>query len=139
MTADPRVTRLRAAARAKSETKTRAAEAAIRELAKTGTPISFRAIANKAGVSHLFLYANPDLRSRINHLRSHQRPATAPAPQPSSETTLVQTLSIKIDQLKREHRTQLAEYRSALEQAHGENLALRRLLTDHGILLRTQP
>ena len=60
MTGDTRQRRidtLSQAARRKSETKTKAAEAAIHTLVKHGEPVTFQAVQREAGVSHAFLYA----------------------------------------------------------------------------------
>lgn len=62
---------LAAAAKAKSEAKTRDAEQAIRALVKRGEPITFQAVQREAGISHAFLYNHPDLRSHIEHLRKY--------------------------------------------------------------------
>ncbi len=51
-----RVAVLAAAAKAKSEAKTKAAEQGIRALVKRGQPITFQAVQREAGVSHAFLY-----------------------------------------------------------------------------------
>lgn len=128
-----RVTVLRAAARAKSEAKTAAAEQAIRGLIKRGEPITFQAIGRDAGVSHSFLYGHPKLRSRIERLRSQTRPPHAePAAPPDTENTLVLTLTTQINHLKKQHRQETQALRAALEQAHGENLELRRELARRG-------
>ena len=50
---------LSAAARAKSDAKTKAAEQGIRALIKRGEPITFQAVQREAGVSHAFLYGTP--------------------------------------------------------------------------------
>jgi len=73
---DRRVAILQAAANAKSQAKTRAAEQAIRALIKRGEPITFQAVQREAGVSHTFLYGHPDIRGRIEALRSQSRPAS---------------------------------------------------------------
>ena len=72
--ADP-VQTLTAAAKARSQAKTEAAEQAIRTLVKRGVAITFRAVQREAGVSHAFLYNHPDLRGRIERLRAQARPA----------------------------------------------------------------
>jgi hypothetical protein len=65
---------LTAAAKAKSQAKTRAAERGIRALVKRGEPITFQAIQRQADVSHAFLYNHPELRGRIEHLRARPNP-----------------------------------------------------------------
>jgi hypothetical protein len=128
-----RIAVLTAAAKAKSHAKTQIAEQAIRALVKRGEPITFQAVQREAGVSHAFLYNHPDLRGRIEHLRTKHRPAVAEPKAPASpESTLVLTLTSQIARLKKEHRHQVNTLRDALEQAHGENLDLRRELTRRG-------
>lgn len=127
-----RIAVLTAAAKAKSEAKTQAAEQGIRVLVKRGEPVTFQAVGREAGVSHAFLYGHPDLRGRIEHLRAQARPSSASPTPPSSESTLVLALTGQIDQLKKRHRQEVQALRAALEQAHGENLNLRRELTRRG-------
>jgi len=122
---------LAAAAKAKSESKASDAEQAIRALVKRGEPITFQAVQREAGVSHAFLYNHPELRGRIEHLRARSRPSPALAPPPDSESSLVLALTGQIDRLKREHRQKVQALQAALEQAHGENLDLRRELDQH--------
>lgn len=127
-----RVAVLSAAAKAKSEAKTRAAEQGIRALVKRGDPITFQAVQREAGVSHAFLYNHPDLRGRIEHLRARARPKPAPSAPPDSESTLVLALTAQINELQKRHRHDVQTLRDALAQAHGENLDLRRELARRG-------
>jgi hypothetical protein len=128
-TRDNRVAALTAAARAKSEAKTKAAEQGIRALIKRGEHITFQAVQREAGVSHAFLYNHPDLRGRIERLRAQGRPtSTAPPASPDPESTLVLALTAQVTALKQQHRQEVQALRAALEQAHGENLDLRRQL-----------
>jgi Family of unknown function (DUF6262) len=122
---------LNAAAKAKSRTKTSAAEQAIRALVKRGEPITFQAVCREAGVSHAFLYTHQDLRQRIEHLRTQARPTPAPR-EPTTPDTVVLALTSQIDRLKKQHRQEVQDLRAALEQAHGENLNLRRDLARRG-------
>jgi hypothetical protein len=123
---------LAAAAKAKSEAKTHAADQAIRRLIKRGEPVTFQAVQREAGVSHAFLYGNPDLRARIERLRSQARPQQAQPAGDDHENTLVLALTSQISHLKKQHRDETCALRAALEQAHGENLQLRRELTRLG-------
>jgi hypothetical protein len=127
-----RIAVLTAAAKAKSEAKTRAAEQGIRALVKRGEPITFQAVQREAGVSHAFLYNHPDLRARIEHLRARARPNPAPPAPPDSESTLVLALTAQIGELRKRHRHDVQTMRDALEQAHAENLDLRRELARRG-------
>lgn len=121
---------LNAAAKAKSRAKTSAAEQAIRTLVKRGDAVTFQAVCREAGVSHAFLYAHEDLRRRIQHLREQARPA--PQQRAVGPDTVVLALTSQIDQLKKRHRDEAQALRTALEQAHGENLHLRRELARRG-------
>jgi Family of unknown function (DUF6262) len=125
---DRRTAVLAAAAKAKSQNKTRDAEQAFRRLIKRGEPINFQAVQREAGVSHAFLYNHPELRQRIENLRSRPRPTTITDHTADSESTLVITLTRQIADLKKQHHQQLQALRDALERAHGENLDLRREL-----------
>jgi uncharacterized protein DUF6262 len=123
---------LAAAAKAKSQAKTEATEKAIRTLVKRGEPITFQAVQREAGVSHAFLYNHPDLRGRIERLRAQARPIPAQAPAADEQNTLVLALTSQVTRLKRQHREEVQALRDALEQAHGENLDLRRELARRG-------
>ncbi|WBO69034.1 DUF6262 family protein [Streptomyces camelliae] len=124
---------LTAAAKAKSQAKTQAAEQAIRRLIKRGEAITFQAVQREAGVSHAFLYNHPDLRGRIERLRAQSRPIPAPTRPADAENTLVLALTSQITRLKQQHRQEVQALRDALEQAHGENLDLRRELDRRGL------
>ncbi|MFJ3882942.1 DUF6262 family protein [Streptomyces sp. NPDC090077] len=135
MTDDARAKRtqtLAAAAKAKSQAKTAMAEKAIRTLVKRGESITFQAVPRQAGVSHAFLYNHPDLRGRIERLRAQARPVPTPTPPADEQSTLVLTLTGQITRLKKQHREEVQALRHALEQAHGENLDLRRELACRG-------
>jgi hypothetical protein len=120
------------AAKAKSQAKTKTAEQALRTLIKRGEPITFQTVQREAGVSQAFLYNHPDLRGRIERLRSQGRPIPAPAALADAESTLVLALTSQITRLKKQHREEVQALRDALEQAHGENLDLRRELARRG-------
>lgn len=123
---------LTAAAKAKSQAKKEAAEKAIRTLVKRGESITFQAVQREAGVSHAFLYNHPDLRGRIERLRAQARPIPAPTLVAHEGSTLVLALTSQITRLKKQHRDEVQALRAALEQAHGENLDLRRELARRG-------
>lgn len=128
---------LTAAARAR-HTETRArAEAALLALSNAGEPVTFAAVARRATVSTDFLYNQPDLRTKINDLRtrrSHRRttPEQMTEPGQQSAPSAVRALSSQLKELKRRHAEEVGELRKALAVAHGENLALRRRFTDSG-------
>ena len=111
-----------AAARQRSALAYEKAEAALRALATGGQPISFPAVAEAAGVSKAYLYAQRDLRARIVGARAvGGRRGTrwqAPANERASEASLL----ARIRQLEHENKT-LREDRqllnSQLAAAHG--------------------
>ena len=120
-----RIATLRQAAAAKREAAAARAETGIRALAKTGQPVTFRAVAAAGGVSVDFLYRHPELRARIERLRGQKPPPTGHTPpgEPRSHTSsVVATLTARLSELRRE----LAETKAQLAAAHGELLALRR-------------
>ena len=126
---------LTAAARARhTETKARA-DAALLALSNAGDPVTFAAVARRAKVSTGFLYNQPDLRTKINDLRTrrpHRRTTSEQMTEPEqqSASSAVRALSTQLKELKRRHAEELGELRKALAVAHGENLALRRRFTD---------
>jgi Ribonuclease G/E len=122
---------LAAAAKARSDAKAVDADQAIRRLIKRGETVTFQAVQREGGVSHAFLYANPGLRARIERLRAQARPQQPPPPDDGGNT-LVLALTSQITHLKKQHRDETSALRTALEQAHGENLQLRRELTRLG-------
>jgi chromosome segregation ATPase len=66
---------LRRARRRDSQAKRRRAAAAIEAIVESGEPISFPAVARRAGVSVSLLYADPDLSARIAAAHDRQRQA----------------------------------------------------------------
>lgn len=124
---------LRAAAQRKSQATIERAETALRQMIKNGEPITFRGVARTAGCSIDFLYGNPELRRRIEHLRSQQQanPAPAPTNESSADSNVIRALTAQLAELRRRHREEIDELRTALAAAHGENLQLRRKLGTH--------
>jgi len=121
---------LRKAAAARTAEAAARAENALAAMIKAGEPVTFRGLAAKSGVSLDFLYRNDGIRRRVEHQRAarprREEPAgTREQDQPSS---IVRTLTVQLADLKRRHREETAALRQALEQAHGENLILRRQL-----------
>jgi hypothetical protein len=110
------------------------AENALVAMIREGEQVTFRGLAARAGVSLDFLYRNAGIRSRIERHRTARpsRPEPAAAPGGETASSVVRTLTAQLADLKRRHREETAELRQALEQAHGENLLLRRRLTAGG-------
>jgi Family of unknown function (DUF6262) len=122
---------LRKAAASKSAAARARAEAGLQQMTRRGDQITFRGLAQAAGVSLDFLYRTPDIRRRVEQLRA-QPQATPPTPavpagadQPSS---VVRTFTAQLSEPKRRHRDQVNALKQALEAAHGHNLELRRRL-----------
>lgn len=125
---------LKAAAAARTAATAARADAGLREMLRTGQPVTFRGLARHAGVSLDFLYSSTALRQRIRQLRDQQRTqpgSTASRGEtagPETTTSVVATLTAQLTDLKRRHREETAQLRRELEAAHGENLLLRRRL-----------
>ncbi|HZS20075.1 MAG TPA: DUF6262 family protein [Mycobacterium sp.] len=121
-----------AAARKSAVAKTRA-DQGLCELIRTGQPITFRGLAQTAGVSLDFLYRNPQIRARVEQLRSQQQRTRPPAPPEHIEdhpSSVIRTLTTQLAEIRRRHRDEINTLKQALETAHGENLELRRRLGD---------
>jgi hypothetical protein len=121
---------LRRAAAAKSAAAQARAENGLERMLRRGDPITFRGLAQTAGVSLDFLYRNPAIRARIEQLRARQQatPALEPLPGPDQPSSVIRTITAQLTELKRRHRDEINALRQALETAHGENLELRRRL-----------
>ncbi len=122
---------LRKAAAARTAAVAARAESALVAMIKAGEPVTFRSLAAKSGVSLDFLYRNDGIRQRVEYHRSARPGPGEPAgTQPGQDhpSSVVRTLTVQLADLKRRHREETATLRQALEQAHGENLALRRRL-----------
>lgn len=135
---------LKAAAAARTAATAARADAGLREMLRTGQPVTFRGLARHAGVSLDFLYSSTTLRQRIQQLRGQQRtqpggaasfrdtPGDDPAGVAGPETTtssVAATLTAQLTDLRGRHREEITRLRRELEAAHGENLLLRRRLT----------
>lgn len=126
---------LRKATAARTAAATARAENALAAMIKEGEPVTFRGLAARAGVSLDFLYRNDGIRQRVEHYRTARPKRQEPAAGEAREdhpSSVVRTLTAQLADLKRRHREETAALRQALEQAHGENLLLRRRLTAAG-------
>jgi hypothetical protein len=121
---------LEKAAAARTAATTARVEATLDRMLRAGQPITFRGLAQAAPASLDFLYRHPAIRHRIEQLRAQQQnqPAGRRNTDPGQPSNVVAALTSQITQLKRRHREQVAELQHALENAHGENLILRRRL-----------
>ena len=78
------------AARRRHEHTRAKAVAAMHELDRAGTPITFEAVADAAGVSRSWLYSQTDIKDEIRRLRAHNQPLRA------SDESLRQRLDIAL-------------------------------------------
>ena len=84
-----------AAARHRHELTRARAVQALRELDRTGAPVTFAAVTAEAGVSRSWLYAQPDIRDQIVRLReatSRSPAAPVPAAQRTTDASLLRRL-----------------------------------------------
>ena len=117
-----------AAARKSAAAQTRA-EQGLREMIRRNQPITFRGLAQSAGVSPDFLYRCAPIRQRVEHLRAQQQNTPPPAATTTHDDTpssVVRTLTARLAALKQQHRDEVHQLRQALETAQGEILVLRR-------------
>jgi hypothetical protein len=125
-----------AAAQARAQAR---AEDGLQQMLRRGDPITFRGLAQTAGVSLDFLYRTGEIRRRVEQLRARQQaahPAPAQASAPDQPGSVIRTLTAQLAELKRRHRDEISTLRQALEAAHGENLELRRRLGHHDTAAR---
>jgi hypothetical protein len=110
------------AARCRHELTRAKAVQAIRELDRTGTPISFAAVAHAAGVSRSWLYTEHDLRQEITRLReaTGRAPTSGiPAGQRASDASLRRRLEVA-EQRIRQLRVDNDKLRRQLAHALGD-------------------
>ena len=91
----------------------------LREFDREGATVTFTAVAKRAGVSRVFLYQHPELRSGIEALRAAQAAAPAPLPvrQRASDASLRGRLRAALDENQRQ-REEIARLREELALAH---------------------
>jgi len=125
---------LREAAARKSAAAKARAEEGLREMIRRGQPVTFRGLAQTAGVSLDFLYRTAEIRRGVEQLRAQQQASPPARPErvdPDQPSSVVRTLTAQLAELKRRHRDEVHALKQALEAAHGENLELRRRLGRH--------
>ncbi len=107
----PRDTRgLRANAQRKAAVTEQRAEAALTLLIQEQRPITFKAVAQAAGISTAWLYEHKAIKERIMHLRAQQTPKAQvklpPREQASSASkdVMIAALRQRIQKLEQENR-----------------------------------
>ena len=118
---------LRIAARERHACALRRARIAVKALSSAPEPVTFAAVARRAGVSTDFLYGTPELRQVIEQLRD--TPESSDNSTPNSAAGALRALTAKLAHERARHRAEIEQLLRALEQAHGENLVLRRRLS----------
>ena len=92
-----------AASRRHELTRSKAIQA-LRELDRAGTPVTFAAVAQTAGVSRSWLYTQPDISGQIRRLRKQTDGAGSagaiPAAQRATDTSLRARLTATLDRNK---------------------------------------
>lgn len=118
------------AAKARHDDALRRATTALQEMATDGEPVTFVAVARRAGVSTDFLYSTATLRSTIKDLRTAPFvPRTVePMTDGHSASSAIRALSSQLKAERRRHHEEVHALQTALAAAHGENLQLRRRL-----------
>ena len=97
------------------------ARAAIEELDRVGTAVTFAAVADAAGVSRGWLYTQPELRAAITGLR-HIRTLTTPT-RPAAQRATTDSLRARLDAARDEiqHlRTENANLHAQLARSLGD-------------------
>jgi hypothetical protein len=111
-----------AAARQRHELTRAKAIQALRELDRAGTPVTFGSVAQAAGVSRSWLYAQPGIRAEIERLRDATRRAPSP-PLPAHQRASGSSLRTRLEAALERNRTLTEEnqrLRRQLEQALGD-------------------
>ena len=132
------------AAQAKKEDAAKRLEAAIQKVLDSGETITFRAVAETAGLSVSYLYKYPEIKNRIADLRNQQKAATGglvnkiPKIQPATD----KSKSVLISKLRQENRRLRGEnegLKKHLEVVQGRLVELRHIEQENARLkLRIQ-
>lgn len=115
-----RVVRLREAAQARHDATLRRAKNALQVMTRRGEPVTFRRVAETAGVSRSWLYRQQELREEINRLRhaSQGRPGVLPSAERATADSLRQQVRTYRDEITR-LRTENQELREQLARRLG--------------------
>jgi hypothetical protein len=111
-----------AAARRHELTRSRAVQA-LRELDRSGTPVTFAKVAQAAGISRSWLYTQPDISTQIRRLRQEANAAGSaggiPAAQRATDASLRARLAAALDR-NRQLADENTRLRRQLARALGE-------------------
>ena len=116
-----------AAARRHELTRSRAVQA-LRELDRSGVPVTFARVAQAAGISRSWLYTQPDISSQIRRLRQETNAASSaggiPAAQRSTDASLRARLAAAL-QRNKQLADENARLRRQLAHALGDQRSVR--------------
>ena len=101
---------LRRAAARKSAAAQARAEHGLREMIRANEQITFRGLAQTAGISLDFLYRCAPIRQRVEHLRAQQQntpPPEATTTHEDAPSSVVRTLTSQLSALKQRHRDEV--------------------------------
>ena len=106
---------LLAATRRRQEQTRSKAIRALRELARSAGPVTFEAVAHRAGISRSWLYTQPDIRDQIEQLRAttHRSPGR---PLPASQRASTQSLLVRLEAAMARNKKLAAENRQLRHQ-----------------------
>lgn len=98
-------------------TKRKAAERALKDLIKSGQPVTVTAVARKAGVSANYLYQHRDLYDRIAEHRDTTRGVPRSVNPSDSAGRIESALRVHIRHLEAQHQQTVTELRCELADA----------------------
>jgi hypothetical protein len=113
---DPATPLAAAAARRHELTRSKAIQA-LRELDRSGQPVTFASVAAAAGISRSWLYTQPDISDQVRKLRGNAHSRTPASAIPASQRATSESL-----------RARLAATLQRNQQLTDENARLRRQL-----------
>lgn len=145
MTVERNVDGLRGNAQRKRQEAFKKVEQGIKKLIKEGQVINFNAVAKASGLSKAWLYKEPEIKARIEHLReNNSQTKEIPAKQRSSDASkdaIIKTLKERIKRVEAENRglrdqheaiygriLQASEIEQRLERLEVENVRLKKEL-----------
>ncbi len=145
MTVERNVDGLRGNAQRKRQEAFKKVEQGIKKLIKEGQVINFNAVAKASGLSKAWLYKEPEIKARIEHLReNNSQTKEIPAKQRSSDASkdaIIKTLKERIKRVEAENRglrdqheaiygriLQASELEQRFERLEAENTRLKKEL-----------
>ncbi len=112
---------LRASAQRKAAITEQRAEAALALLIQEQRPITFKAVAQTAGISTAWLYGHEAIKARIIHLRAQQVPKAKVQipPQGQASSASKDTMIAALQKRVREQAAEIEQLKQQVEVAYG--------------------